>query len=213
MPDSERYNMTIWINGDSCDSLNALDDETCTDTILQALWKLVPSAQAVTSVGQLVRWTNDPFAGGSWALWGPGQAGSAHAAIRAPAWSTVLCRRTHRRGLPRHGGGHGVRRAGRVGNHASANVTRSIHRIAVMLSVTYLAIPTVKSEPLSGKQLYDIACEACHSLGSAPDHRVGPPLGNLLDRKAAAIEGYRYSEALRASEWVWTLPHFARLAL
>ena len=75
-----------------------------------------------------------------------------------------------------------------------------------MLSVTCLAIPTVKSEPLSGKQLYDIACEACHSLGSAPDHRVGPPLGNLLDRKAAAIEGYRYSEALLASEWVWTLP-------
>jgi len=85
MPDSERYNMTIWINGDSCDSLNALDDENCTHTILQALWKLVPSAQEVTSVGQLVRWTNDPFAGGSWALWGPGQAGSAHAAIRAPA--------------------------------------------------------------------------------------------------------------------------------
>ena len=85
MPDFERYNMTIWINGDSCDSLNALDDEACTDAILQALWKLVPSAQEVTSVGQLVRWTNDPFAGGSWALWGPGQAGSAHPAIRAPA--------------------------------------------------------------------------------------------------------------------------------
>ena len=85
MPDSERYNMTIWINGDSCDSLNALDDEACTDAILQALWKMVPSAKEVTSVGQLVRWTNDPLAGGSWALWRPGQAGSAHAAIRAPA--------------------------------------------------------------------------------------------------------------------------------
>jgi monoamine oxidase len=85
IPDSERYNMTIWINGDSCDLLNALDDEACTDTILQALWKLVPRAQDVTSVGQLVRWTNDPFAGGSSALWGPGRAGSAHAAIRAPA--------------------------------------------------------------------------------------------------------------------------------
>jgi monoamine oxidase len=85
MPDSERYNMTIWINGDSCDALNALDDETCTNTILQALWKLVPNAQEVTSVGQLVRWTNDPFAGGSWALWRPGQAGSNHAAISAPA--------------------------------------------------------------------------------------------------------------------------------
>ncbi len=85
MPDSERYNMTIWINGDSCDPLNALDDETCIDAILEALWKLAPSAQEVTSVGQLVRWTKDPFAGGSWALWRPGQAGSAHAAIRAPA--------------------------------------------------------------------------------------------------------------------------------
>jgi len=85
MPNSERYNMTIWINGDSCDPLNALDDQTCTDTILQALWKLAPSAQEVTSVGQLVRWTKDPLAGGSWARWGPGQAGSAHAAIRAPA--------------------------------------------------------------------------------------------------------------------------------
>ena len=85
-------------------------------------------------------------------------------------------------------------------------MTGLIHHIALMLSVTCLAIPTVKSEPLSGKHLYDIACEACHSLGSAPDHRVGPPLGKLLNRQIAAIKGYRYSEALRASEWVWTLP-------
>ena len=75
-----------------------------------------------------------------------------------------------------------------------------------MLIAIGLTIPTAQSEALSGEQLYDIACEACHSLGSAPDHRVGPPLGNLLDRKAAALEGYRYSEALRASEWSWTLP-------
>ena len=75
-----------------------------------------------------------------------------------------------------------------------------------MLIATGLTIPAVQSEALSGAQLYDIACEACHSLKSDPDHRVGPPLGNLLDRKAATIEGYRYSEALRASEWTWTLP-------
>jgi cytochrome c len=75
-----------------------------------------------------------------------------------------------------------------------------------MLIAIWSTIPTAQSEALSGKQLYDIACEACHSLGSAPDHRVGPPLGNLLGRKAAAIEGYRYSEALLTSDWVWTLP-------
>jgi len=84
LPDSDRFNMTVWINGDDCDSLNALNDDDCTDTITRALWKLMPDAKGVTSVGQLVRWTNDPFAGGSWALWRPGQAAHAHAAIRAP---------------------------------------------------------------------------------------------------------------------------------
>jgi len=85
IPGSTRYNMTVWINGDDCDPLNALDETACTDAILQALWRLVPGAKDVTSVGQLVRWSNDPFAGGSWALWRPGQAGQAHGAIRAPA--------------------------------------------------------------------------------------------------------------------------------
>ena len=85
-------------------------------------------------------------------------------------------------------------------------MNRLIHPGVLLLITTGLAIPTAQSEALSGEQLYDIACEACHSLGSAPDHRVGPPLGNLLDRRAAAVKGYRYSEALRASEWSWTLP-------
>lgn len=84
-------------------------------------------------------------------------------------------------------------------------MNRLTHHSVLLLITTGLGIPTAQSEALSGEQLYDIACEACHSLGSAPDHRVGPPLGNLLDRKAAAVEGYRYSGALRASEWSWTL--------
>tara|TARA_Y100000022_G_C12972296_1_gene249591 strand:+ start:126 stop:503 length:378 start_codon:yes stop_codon:yes gene_type:complete len=84
-------------------------------------------------------------------------------------------------------------------------VKRLTQQFVLMLIAIGLTVPTAQSEALSGEQLYDIACEACHSLGSAPDHRVGPPLGNLLDRKAAAVEGYRYSEALRGSEWTWTL--------
>ena len=82
---------------------------------------------------------------------------------------------------------------------------RLTQQFVLILIAIGLTIPTAQSEALSEAQLYDIACKACHSLGSAPDHRVGPPLGNLLDRKAAVVEGYRYSEALRASEWSWTL--------
>ena len=85
IPGTTRYNMTVWINGDDCDELNALDEAACTDKISHALWELMPDAREVTSVGQLVRWTNDPHAGGVWALWRPGQAATAHAALRAPA--------------------------------------------------------------------------------------------------------------------------------
>ena len=85
-------------------------------------------------------------------------------------------------------------------------MNRLTQQFVLILIAIGLAIPTAQSEALSGEQLYDIACQACHSLGSAPDHRVGPPLGNLLDRRAAAVEGYGYSEALRGSEWTWTLP-------
>ena len=85
-------------------------------------------------------------------------------------------------------------------------MNRLIQQFVLMLIAMWLTIPTAQSEALSGERLYDIACEACHSRGSTPDHRVGPPLGNLLDREAGAIEGYRYSEALRASGWTWTLP-------
>ena len=85
IPGTARYNMTVWINGDDCDELNILNETACTDTISRALWDLMPDAREVTSVGQLVRWSNDPHAGGAWALWRPGQAATAHPALRAPA--------------------------------------------------------------------------------------------------------------------------------
>ena len=85
IPGTNRYNMTVWINGDDCDGLNAMDEATCTDTITRALWKLIPEAREVTSVGQLVRWSKDPHAGGVWASWRPGQAATAHATLCSPA--------------------------------------------------------------------------------------------------------------------------------
>jgi cytochrome c len=65
---------------------------------------------------------------------------------------------------------------------------------------------SLKAAPLTGEQLYDVACSACHNLGTAPDHRVGPPLGDLLNRKAGTVDGYQFSEALGTSGWVWRLP-------
>ena len=79
---------------------------------------------------------------------------------------------------------------------------------AVYLSAVQLGLlsASLQAAPLTGEQLYDVACNACHSLGTATDHRVGPPLGGLLNRPAGAIDGYQFSEALSASGWIWRLP-------
>jgi cytochrome c2 len=56
--------------------------------------------------------------------------------------------------------------------------------LAVFLSAVQFGFlsASLQARPLTGEQLYDVACRACHSLGTAPDHRVGPPRGGLLSR-------------------------------
>ena len=56
----------------------------CQAEIMKQLYALVPDARGAVSVGDVVRWSTDPYAGGVWSLWRPGQAAEAHAALRAP---------------------------------------------------------------------------------------------------------------------------------
>ncbi len=47
------------------------------------------------------------------------------------------------------------------------------------------------------------ACWSCHDVtGSAL--KVGPPLGDMMGRRAGAVPGFPYSEALQGSDLVWT---------
>ncbi len=76
------------------------------------------------------------------------------------------------------------------------------------LTVLLFSLPQTPSaaEPLSGEQLFAVACEACHSMGGELDHRIGPPLGGLRNRQAATVAGYSYSKALLNTTWTWNLP-------
>ncbi len=50
-------------------------------------------------------------------------------------------------------------------------------------------------------------CASCHSVGQGAPNRVGPHLNELFGRRAASVEGYRYSEAMRragADGLTWT---------
>ncbi|OAF19331.1 c-type cytochrome [Bradyrhizobium neotropicale] len=48
------------------------------------------------------------------------------------------------------------------------------------------------------------ACVACHTLSETEVQRAGPTLAGLFGRRIASLPGYRFSDALRAMDIVWT---------
>ena len=48
------------------------------------------------------------------------------------------------------------------------------------------------------------ACVACHTLSEKDGARAGPTLAGLFGRKIASLPGYRFSDALKTMNIVWT---------
>ena len=55
------------------------------------------------------------------------------------------------------------------------------------------------------------ACVACHTLSEKEIPRAGPTLAGLYGRRIASLPGYRFSEALRRMDIVWTPETVAKL--
>ena len=71
------------------------------------------------------------------------------------------------------------------------------------LSVALLAsaLPTQAQDLERGRRVFE-ECVACHSLQPG-EHVNGPSLAGLIGRRAATLEGFRFSSALRKSNLVW----------
>jgi cytochrome c len=54
-------------------------------------------------------------------------------------------------------------------------------------------------------------CAACHSLSAEGAERAGPHLAGLIGRRAGSLPGYRYSDVLKAAEFIWTEATLASL--
>lgn len=59
-----------------------------------------------------------------------------------------------------------------------------------------------QGDPQAGAFAYR-QCATCHSF-SPTDRKLGPHLDAIIGRPAASVEGYRYSQALRDADLVWT---------
>lgn len=78
------HNITVWINGDSCDRYASMDEEEAGAAILSEFERTVPGSTGAVRMGKLVRWANDPLNQGAWAVWKPGQVHSLPALLSQP---------------------------------------------------------------------------------------------------------------------------------
>ena len=51
-----------------------------------------------------------------------------------------------------------------------------------------------------GQEAFEKTCGGCHALDTA---REGPPLRGVFGRRAGKVEGFRYSDGLKSSQFKW----------
>jgi cytochrome c len=55
---------------------------------------------------------------------------------------------------------------------------------------------------ISGEQAFNNACRTCH-VARDGDNRLGPNLYKIVGRKAGSLSGYKFSSAMKGTEFVW----------
>ena len=58
-----------------------------------------------------------------------------------------------------------------------------------------------EGDAAKGKKVFK-KCKTCHSFDPGKK-KIGPHLTGIVGRKAASVEGYKYSKAMKAADIVW----------
>lgn len=81
------------------------------------------------------------------------------------------------------------------------------HRIVLlwltMASISLASQAFASGNHESGEKVFKRVCSACHTV-EAGKNRVGPSLAGVIGRKAASVDGFKYSAAMKGSAIVWT---------
>ena len=74
--------------------------------------------------------------------------------------------------------------------------------IGAIALVFQVSLAHAEGDAAKGKKIFN-KCKSCHSL-DAGKNKIGPSLHNIVGRKAGTVEGYKYSDAMKASGIDWT---------
>jgi len=66
-----------------------------------------------------------------------------------------------------------------------------------------LGEPYLRADLTNGERRFRL-CASCHTLGADEPHMVGPNLHGMFASRVGAAEGFPYSDALQAADFVWT---------
>jgi cytochrome c len=88
------------------------------------------------------------------------------------------------------------------------NATSGDHLGTVAMGATEDPLAAYAGDP--GADVYR-ACIACHTLRPDEGNRAGPTLAGIFGRRIATLPGYRFSEALKKLDIVWTPETVAKL--
>ena len=75
--------------------------------------------------------------------------------------------------------------------------------VALVVALAGVAPALAQSVDIRRGEALFAECSACHSM-KAGEHGVGPSLAGIAGRRAATIEGFRYSPAMRRATLDWT---------
>ena len=79
--------------------------------------------------------------------------------------------------------------------------------IAATMSVVLIFAATMalaqSGDATRGERLFNQQCKACHTVEKGGRNGIGPNLFGIFGQKAAAVEGFSFSEAMQKSGIVW----------
>jgi cytochrome c2 len=86
-------------------------------------------------------------------------------------------------------------------------------RLALLAILPLLVAASTKADETSSGTAELQKCKICHALNEQGGNRVGPDLFHIFGRKAGSANGFKYSDAMKASGTIWddeTLAKFLR---
>ena len=79
--------------------------------------------------------------------------------------------------------------------------------IAATMSVVLTFAATMalaqSGDATRGERLFNQQCKACHTVEKGGRNGIGPNLFGIFGQKAAAVDGFSFSEAMQKSGIVW----------